>query len=139
MAFCRQCGKEMPNEATFCNNCGMPVGMVQPLVYVKPKVPGRGFGISSMVLGIIGFVYSFIYSMGISSMLEEFDKSSSSAEPESILPAIIMLSVLPILSVCFSPAAIKRGYKNGVSISGLILGVLALIGYIYIGFVIFNH
>jgi len=139
MAFCRQCGTEMPNEATFCSNCGMPVGTIQPLVYVKTKVPGRGFGISSMVLGIIGFVYSFLYSITISSMLEEFENSPLSMNPKSILPAIIMLAVLPVLSLCFSPVAIKRGYKNGVSISGLIMGVLALIGYIYIAFVILNY
>lgn len=139
MAFCRQCGTEIPNEAVFCNNCGAPVNSVQPLVYVKPKVPGRGFGISSMVLGIIGLVYSFMFSVGMPSMIEELASESVSVGPESFLPSIIMLAVMPVLSLCFSPAAIKRGYKNGVSISGLIMGAIALIGYIYIAFVIFNH
>ena len=139
MAFCRQCGTEIPNEAAFCNNCGAPVNAVPPLIYVKPKVPGRGFGISSMVLGIIGLVYSFAFAFSMPTVVNELAWDSASAGPESLLPSVIMLAVMPVLILCFSPIAIKRGYKNGISISGLIMGAIALIGYAYAAFVIIGN
>jgi len=133
MAYCKKCGTQLDNDATFCANCGTTASAVQTVVYVKPKVPGRGFGISSMVLGIIGLVYSFFYAIGVASLVEAVEDSIffSDASFEALLPSVVMLSALPIMSLCFAPAAFKRGYKNGVSSSGLIMGILGLIGYLY--------
>lgn len=134
MAFCTNCGTELQNGATFCTNCGTPAAgvqpnVVQPMVFVKPKIPGRGFGISSMVLGIIGLVYSFVFTTSIIESIEAMYDNDVFIEA-SLVP-ILMFSVLSILSVCFAPAAISRGYKNGISLSGLILGIIGLIGYVF--------
>ena len=132
MAFCKNCGAQLTGTERFCNNCGTPmVSSVQEVVYVKAKVPGRGFGISSMVLGIIGLVYSVYVTFAAVVLQELVDLYDGSSEGIGVtLIPILMYSVLSILSVCFAPAAMKRGYKNGVSVSGMVMGVLGMIGYI---------
>lgn len=134
--FCQGCGAQCTDEAAFCSACGtrlttpnnqpqaptqcppttaqIPV-YAQP-IYVKPKIPGRGFGISSMVLGIVGLVYSF---MGFSII-------QSSTNVTNLLSPLLMLLSMPVLALCFSLAARKRGYQNGISTSGLVLGSIAL-------------
>ena len=141
MAFCKNCGTQLPDNVAFCNACGTPTNSTQQVVYVKPKVPGRGFGISSMVLGIIGLVYAFIFAIQIPSFIDTVERVTRYHSPDysSFLTPIIMLSVLSILSLCFSPAAIKRGYKNGISTSGMIMGTIGLIGYIYAIIAIISH
>lgn len=127
--FCHACGAQYPDEAVFCSACGARLAAVpghpqppqappiyQNVVYVKPKIPGRGFGIASMVLGIVGLVYSF----SLFSMVSVVNRL------ESILFAILFLMSMPILALCFSFPARKRGYKNGISTSGLVLGTIAL-------------
>ena len=57
MAFCRNCGTQYIDGSVACPRCGAPTGMQPPMPYmpyVKPKVPGKGFGITAMVLGIVG-------------------------------------------------------------------------------------
>ena len=140
MSFCQKCGNQIPDGTAFCANCGAPVAaasqaavnqpVVQPIVMVKPKIPGRGLGISSMVLGIIGLIYGFLFAVSIPELLEELDSVryiDFSDFFESLLPGIIFMSVLSILSLCFAPAAIKRGYKNGISISGLVMGLIGVL------------
>lgn len=65
--FCINCGAALDDSVLFCTACNAQqpeAGTVcaQPVhpqpVYVKPKVPGRGFGITSMILGIIGVFYA---------------------------------------------------------------------------------
>lgn len=46
-----------------------------PVVMVKPNVPGRGFGIASMILGIIGIVYGFFALCVSVAFNDEFSKS----------------------------------------------------------------
>ncbi len=139
MSFCQKCGTQIPAGTSFCANCGAPVAaasqpvvqpIAQPVVMVKPKIPGRGLGISSMVLGIIGLIYGFIFAVSIPELLEDLDSIryvDFSEFFESLLPGIILMSVLSILSLCFAPAAIKRGYKNGISISGLVMGLIGVL------------
>ena len=87
---------------------------------VKPKTPGRGFGISSMVLGIIGLIYGFILLINAADFMDTEQ-----------LPIIIIYSSLSILSLCFAPAAFKRGYRNGVSISGLFMGIIGAAFFLF--------
>lgn len=94
------------------------------IVYVKAKTPGRGFGISSMVLGIIGLFYAF---SGISA-LNELMYLTQFAEEAVIdfVATLIVIGVMPLLAVIFGICGRKKGYKNGVSLSGLIMGIIGL-------------
>lgn len=136
MAFCRNCGAQNADNASFCGNCGASLGQNiyghngGTVIMVKPKIPGRGLGISSMVLGIIGLVYSVMFLFSIPQAIENLEYISF-REPDysSFLTPVAIFSVLSILSICFAPAAFKRGYKNGVSTSGLVMGTIGLVGY----------
>ena len=141
MSFCQKCGNQIPDGTAFCANCGAPVAaasqptvnqpVVQPIVMVKPKIPGRGLGISSMVLGIIGLLYAFSLAVQLPVALDQLDSVSrwvdTSPAYETFIPLILITSVMSILSLCFAPAAIKRGYKNGISISGLVMGLIGVL------------
>jgi len=85
-----------------------------------------------MVLGIIGIFYSLIV------LLVSFITTSAAnlamyytgphSAPASVvaIPIIILASVysvFAILSCIFSLVAFKRGYKNGVSMSGFIMSL----------------
>lgn len=107
----------------------------QPVVqYVKPKIPGRGFGIASMVLGIIGLVYS-ISSLDTATEIannfgnDYFGLYYDIAFNVGAIIGILIFSVLSILALIFSCSARKRGYRNGVSTSGLVMGIIGVIFY----------
>jgi len=69
MKFCTNCGTQMEDTVKFCPNCGTPNNAsdaqpqapmqngYQQVIYQKPKRPGKGLGIASLVLSIIGLVY----------------------------------------------------------------------------------
>ena len=100
------------------------------IVYVKAKTPGRGLGIASMVLGIIGLVYTF---SGISSlnqmalMIQEMAEMGLEYTTSDFLGTLIVIGVMPLLALIFGCSARKKGYKNGVSMSGLIMGIIGLV------------
>lgn len=131
--FCSKCGTAMEEGASFCPNCGNATNSapqaapaVSTAVLVKPKVPGRGFGISSMVLGIIGLVYS-LYCMSAANLISEF--ASFFSMGEELIGTLVVYSVLSILAICFGVAAKNRGYQNGVQKSGLVMGIIGLCIY----------
>lgn len=67
--YCPKCGKQSPDEATVCKECGLKFGPVsaepvfdptinayrQPL-FTPATVPGKGLGIASMIIGILSVV-----------------------------------------------------------------------------------
>ena len=132
MKFCANCGRQILDGEQFCSGCGTAVSgnnganVVQPEYVLKRKIPGRGFGISSMVLGIIGIVYgvvSFVSAVRAINNAKQIEQIAESGEWQ--MP--ITFLVLGVLSLCFAPAAFRKGYKNGVSVSGLVLGLLTTI------------
>ncbi len=152
--FCSQCGQQMDDQQKFCASCGKPTqgaaqnttpqqvpvygGVQQPtVVYVsKPKIPGRGLGIASMVLGIIGLVYSVISVGGAIDMYsrldmnyEYYDYVGYSAISSSTA-VFAVWSVLSVLALIFGCCSIGKKYKNGVSISGVVMGGMGFLLYV---------
>ncbi len=135
MAFCQNCGVQLNDQTNFCPNCGAGKNnnaqftqpyTYQPVVqYVKPRIPGRGFGVSSMVLGIIGIVYAVILFIETINIVDSY----SALLANSMLPSVAIFSVLSILSIVFSVSAKNKGYRTGVSTSGMVLGVISAILY----------
>ena len=134
MAFCSRCGKQLEDGALFCSGCGARQGQaeVRTVYLTKPKVPGRGFGISSMVLSIIGLVYSWVFVSSVGSFLfVEYTNDMWYYDFwTSLLAMAVVYSSLPILGVVFGCVSKKRGYKNGISTSGLVMGVIGLLVYL---------
>ena len=67
MAFCRMCGREIPNDSNLCPFCGTPTGANNPVppnippsaqvnAYAMPAPKGNAVAIASMVLGICAMV-----------------------------------------------------------------------------------
>ena len=143
MAFCRNCGVQIGDTDPFCRQCGMP-SVKNPyagygggtVVMVKPKVPGRGFGITAMILGIIGLAFGFGYMLFLPSYIELLDALGAFSYTErsmvvmTLIVSVVVYMPVPVLSLCFAPVAMKRGYKNGISKSGLITGAIGLLCYL---------
>lgn len=113
--FCHNCGNAIGVDERFCGRCGaLAPGEQQTYVWVRPKIPGRGLGISAMVLGIIGLVYSL-------------PAVFAATQGQSSMAALCILSVLALI---FGSVAFGKKYQNGVSISGVIMGVIGIVVYI---------
>ena len=76
MTFCVNCGREIPDDYSFCPNCGarrfqepdQAAPVMQPVAYqtpASPKTTGRvrGLGIASMAVGIEGMAVGIIFSI----------------------------------------------------------------------------
>ncbi len=64
--FCPNCGTAVPDGQAFCNNCGVPLNNQQkpfqappppPYYQQNQPVPGAGFGIASLILGLISLLF----------------------------------------------------------------------------------
>ncbi len=131
--FCPYCNSEINDGLKFCPKCGSPVASasnqqyqdpyqqqyqqppvfnqapVQPMQFYSEqpqadnRVPGKGLGVASMVLGIIAFVFScYLYlslPLGLTSL---------------------------ILGVVGRIKAKSAGKKNGCATAGIICSILAL-------------
>ena len=144
MAFCIKCGTQIAETDSFCPACGTPntTKQAQPAqpqyyaqpqqvvyTYAKPKIPGRGFGITSMVLGIIGLVYAISCCSSAITFSDLSNGNFFASLGDAFIGAVLLYSVLSILAVCFSIAGRNRGYRCGVSKSGLIMGIIGLVLY----------
>lgn len=145
--FCANCGNSLAEGTAFCPKCGVACGGIQPqnvvyqqVVYVKEKIPGRGFGITSLVLGIVGLVYAVIlfFSMmmvyvasGIIGMSGDFHRAGlAAATGFALVLGILIYSIPSILAVIFGIVSEKRGYHTGIRKGGFITGCIGLILYV---------
>ena len=100
MVYCSKCGKQMEDGATFCSGCGAPLR--NQSLYMKPNVEAprkAGLGVAALVLGIIGVLAWIIPIIG--------------------LPVGIVALVLGIVGI--------KNSRKGMSIAGIVLGVICLV------------
>ena len=133
---CSECDKEISDKSAYCINCGCPLfphsNLYDNQTYVPVSntpivykhIPGKGFGVASMVLGIIGLFFSLIW----------FLISISTGISDFII--MIVLFLFPVLACIFSYIAICKGYSSGIRRVGQLLGVLSAIILIVGAFVI---
>lgn len=120
---------------------------VQPIyypVYVRPKVPGKGLGIASMVLGICGIICSsMLLLIALLAILLKFTNHSSgntyedlkiimgnlftSGDSENAVGLVLGSLIISILAIIFATVSLQRGYRNGISKSGFILSMISLV------------
>ena len=107
------------------------------IVYVRPKVRGRGFGITAMVLGIIGLLYVFCGVVMVEEGIRQFSnilgnntlaamKVEYTTFMKGLMSVLVVFGVMPLLALIFGICSRVRGYKNGISMSGLIMGSVGL-------------
>ena len=66
--FCNRCGKEIPDQAQFCNYCGAPVNKVQPKPAPAPQPapqPQPKKQKSNVGGKIVGFVITGLIALGV--------------------------------------------------------------------------
>ena len=54
--FCSQCGKEIPDDATFCNFCGAPVGTRGESATEGTDEPDTVLNVLSFLIPIVGLI-----------------------------------------------------------------------------------
>jgi len=125
--FCKKCGANVPDSTSFCPNCGEDLRVPQPTQpqqpiqqpqqqyqayqqpyqtanFAKPATPGKGFGITGMILGFGAINWVFWWFLCI---------------PFGI--ASIIFS-----AVGLSKAAQVKG-RNGMAVTGIVCSSIAIV------------
>ena len=102
-------------------------------------MPGKGFGVASLVLGIIGTFYSFVFFLGVTTIyLQECAAGSPSGNATSGFSLLgLELLILGILAVIFGIVSISKGHRAAKTKAGIILGGITIflcLLMIFIGF-----
>lgn len=157
--YCASCGHIAEVNDAVCKYCGAPLTIPQqqvpytqpqqsyhqpPQQYYQPypvnqnfKIRGRGFGITSLTMGIITSFFSFITFMCINAIAADKSNAAVFFGVFLIFILIFYAFLIAILGVVFGCCAISRGYKNGVSKTGLIMSSISL-GFTFISPIIFR-
>lgn len=123
--FCTNCGNELNENASFCVKCGVYTDNTTIAVN-KPKQPGKGLSIASMILGIIscldslGALFIFVcllasgeYFLGVEKLALGF--------------IFLMIPIaLLITGGSLGIASISK-IKNGMNLTGIILNSISLV------------
>ena len=104
---CIECGKEISDKAKACPHCGMPL-----------KKKGRGFAIASLVLGIIGCVYTLPM---ITALTEMKDAT------HYIIFMSCYLMIFGILALVFGLVSHLKGCILKKKTAGIILGAISVV------------
>ena len=142
--FCANCGKELPENANACPNCGVFVENFEIKEVVqaesvdnnlKVKIPGNGLSTAGMVLGIIAAVWAFMQILSVGSI--EFAINEMLGVYDDLLnPSFILFwfsfgytifSVIPaLIGLPLSIVGLVK-HKSGKNIAGVILNAVALL------------
>lgn len=124
--YCQKCGKELPDDAFFCSNCGFSFSNNsehQPanvfMEALKP-VPGRGKAIASLIISIIASVSTFmsfvwfLFELKIGQLLmgNDIPKLSQAFNPFFTIIALIASAVLSYIAIFLSSSAIEQKFTN---------------------------
>ncbi len=104
---CKECGKEISDQAKACPNCGYPL-----------KKKGNGFAIASLVLGII----SCVYSLPILTTISEPDMPKAAT-----IAMAVYIMLFGVLSFIFGMVSHSKGCKLKKKTAGLILSTVSII------------
>lgn len=129
IVLCPECKKEVSEKAATCPHCGYPLNVsaqgqpsIQTSAVQKHKIPGRGFGITSMVLGIISIVY-IPFLIGKTLQIPAEVLLGFEASPFELL---LVISVIAIPALVFGVLSLCRKYK-GPAWAGTILSIISLL------------
>lgn len=141
--FCSNCGARINENASFCVKCGTKVvdesvpvnNQVTSTINTVQQNPRSGAATSSLVLGILGVVFSVI-SLLISLVLfynmnRNYDIFYRGYSEEGLIASIIIIFIPAILSLTgfmlglFSST--KKKINKGSKIAGIILNTIAII------------
>ncbi|MBP3391314.1 MAG: hypothetical protein J6L76_00825 [Clostridia bacterium] len=150
MSYCSKCGNQFSDGDSFCAFCGNSVVekkqelQIQPQTQSQPSLcedtppnmPGRGSSIAGMILGIIGSLYGFVFSLvAIRTVMrliqsDWYNWYEQAEDYSGNIFMIMFFAEIPVLAVVFSVLGRSKGYQTGINKSGLITGLLGLFFFI---------
>ena len=103
----------------------------QPAYGAPLKTPGKGFGVTALVLGIFCVIWGFIAIIGAFNLSAGAEYGRRLYGWEEVVSAhitgtLIYGGIPAVLAVIFGYNSKKRGYVNGVSKSGFVMGIIGL-------------
>ncbi len=120
MINCPECKKEISDKALVCPNCGYPLSnnISNADFSMKKKIPGRGFGVSGLVMGILGVIYSPL------TLFSALEHTYFTIQEKIIMG--IYIAIFGILAFSFGFSARKRGCKKGKTLAAIIMGFVSV-------------
>jgi len=125
MVFCTKCSAELKKKTSICEHCGTAAAIQSNST--KRHVPGKGFGIASMAMGIFSVWFLLIVIMMFVSVPDPIANIGS-----FYAHGLLSFSIVPILSFIFSLVSMKRGYRNSISKSGLYMSIAGIIATVFV-------
>lgn len=107
--YCKNCGKEIEDDSSFCPYCG---SSVNKKIVVESKATKGDKGNSENCFGAIGFVVSVIAVLYSHSNI-------------ALWYVAFALAFIGIVLSCAGMKDIKKG-ENGIAFAGFIIGAIAL-------------
>lgn len=122
--FCSNCGKEIDEKAVICVGCGAATNNVVQTTATQ-KQTGKGTGIASMVLGIVGTWNS----VGSLFIFICFVIAGEYLLPEEKLALGLIFLMIPIILLTIGLIlgfSSRSKIKNGINLTGLLLNFISL-------------
>lgn len=163
--YCKKCGNKNEKGFAFCSKCGEPLNEeqevktkstkktqevpVQEIVYDYQPVPqyymnnrnetGTGLSTAALVIGIIvAFVFTFeLFGFIFISSIENISIDEAEYAYLSALVFELIPFIFSIVGLSLSIAGVVK-YKNGRSITGLILSIISIIESIVLFILLLN-
>jgi hypothetical protein len=123
-SFCQKCGTKFEEGQEFCPKCGNPRTTTAPVV--QKKRTGKGFAITSFVIGICSVSNSLIL-MG---MVIDWSPASELANPVKNDAPMVLFGI--ILGIIFGTISFFK-HKRKLALTGIILSTVSLLFLIISG------
>jgi len=136
MKFCPNCGKKIIEGADVCIGCGKFLNKKPAKVEVNEKPFNKGFGITSMVFGIVSIIWSLSMllsiDMGIEELKVEMYYNGGLIYMLLYFIGYTLFSLTPaILGMIFGIKQVKKE-KTGFATSGLIMSFISLVACLFV-------
>ena len=133
--FCKNCGKEIPDNATFCTYCGAQSAAPQQQVQQPQQPVYQQPTYQQPVYQQPTYQQPVYQQPGYAPVPYESPEGKSAATAALVWGILsFVLCAVPILGFVFGIIAIKKantakrlGVKNGMVTTGLVLGIIGLI------------
>ena len=136
MKFCPNCGKELIEGADVCLGCGKFLNKKTVKTQINEKPFNKGFGVTSMILGIISIMWTFatIISLeqGVEDLKVEMYYNGGFIYMIFYYIGYTLFSLTPgILGMIFGIKQVNKE-KTGFATSGLIMSFISLVVCLFI-------
>ena len=112
--YCFNCGKKVDEKAVVCVHCGCEL-----------KKRGNGRGIASMVIGIVGLLYTLRAFLAVFQLDSYLDYQTFAYQFGFAIGFVLVQYILAMVSLCLSLTE-RKAKKTGFNMAGLCLSILTL-------------